>query len=153
MFFFFLLTPPAFTSFIFSYLFDGVQPPLLLQILSGLVSVPWTFHSIAFQQIFIDYLWCARPWPIVIRLWTHLSTLIEFPLGIGQGASDWHTKMNKVEDLLENLHFLVKKTTDVSWNDRLWWKYKLRGCGPQRKNWLHLSGRGDVLHSTVSGKR
>ena len=55
------------------------------------------FNSIAFQPIFIDHLWCTRHWTIIIHLRTHSSAFIEFLLDIRHCASDWDTKMNKIQ--------------------------------------------------------
>lgn len=111
----FPFSPQCSPFLIFWDLFDCVQETFLLEILPDLVSVTRTFSSIAFQPIFIYHLWCARHWAIIIHLWTHSSTFIEFLLDIGHCASDWDTKMSKITIPDLRSCSLGKAITNTSW--------------------------------------
>lgn len=71
--------------------------PLLASLCPCFLTYP--FNLISLQPVFIGHLWCSRHQAIIIRLWTHSSTLIEFLLACGQCARDRDKERNKLWSL------------------------------------------------------
>lgn len=130
--------PQGSPSSIFWCLFHSGQQPWILPALVSVLLC--TFNSIACQPIFIDHLWCARPWAIIIRLRTHSSTLTEVPLIGTVPVTD--RKINEIESLTQDAAVWWRRHLTSHRMTRLSWKHKRRGWGPQTRTQLLLSERG-----------